>query len=117
MQFKRVLVLIAILFIIQETDVKGQKDTESIKNVGQGALDKIPEDTKPFFYADKKDVKWFEDAKFGLFICWGPCSIVATEIRPPANPVNRGESVGRLVFQSRFPYPPARSRRIAAKTD
>ena len=53
---------------------------QSIDNFGEGALTEIPEDCKPFLFASKKDLQWFEDAKFGVFICWGPCSLVPTEI-------------------------------------
>ena len=56
------------------------KEEQSIKNFGEGALNKIPEECKPFFFAPEKDLKWFEDAKFGIFICWGPCSLAETEI-------------------------------------
>jgi len=55
-------------------------EEQSIKNVGEGALTEIPKECKPFLYAPENDLKWFEDAKFGIFICWGPCSIAETEI-------------------------------------
>jgi alpha-L-fucosidase len=52
----------------------------SIKNYGKGALTKIPPETRPYLYAKEADVKWFRDAKFGIFICWGPCSLEKAEI-------------------------------------
>lgn len=33
-----------------------------------------------YLNASPADLQWFRDAKFGVFICWGPCSLVATEI-------------------------------------
>ena len=53
---------------------------QKITNYGKNALDKVPEDTRPFLFASKKDLKWFQDAKFGIFICWGPCSLKEAEI-------------------------------------
>ncbi|WP_321281766.1 alpha-L-fucosidase [Marinifilum fragile] len=35
----------------------------------------LPEDLKPFIYAKQSDVKWFKDAKFGVFMHWGPYSL------------------------------------------
>jgi len=79
--FFRITFLSAILlcFFIYSFFV-GAAEKQSIKNFGEGALDKVPENCKPFLFAADKDLKWFEDAKFGIFICWGPCSIAETEI-------------------------------------
>ena len=35
----------------------------------------IPKEYEDYIYADKKDVEWFVDAKFGVFVHWGPYSI------------------------------------------
>ena len=32
------------------------------------------------FAASPQDMKWFNDAKFGMFIHWGPCTLKGTEI-------------------------------------
>ena len=53
---------------------------QDIKNVGKNAPEKMPDDWQDYFYAKPKDVQWFQDAKFGIFVCWGPCSIAETEI-------------------------------------
>lgn len=53
---------------------------QKITNYGKNALTEIPEDAKRFLFAPPKDLKWFQDAKFGIFICWGPCSLKEAEI-------------------------------------
>jgi alpha-L-fucosidase len=44
---------------------------------GAGAA---PADPESHMKATEKDMKWWRDAKFGVFICWGPCSLKAVEI-------------------------------------
>jgi len=39
-----------------------------------------PESQEEFPYASAKSAEWFRDAKFGMFIHWGPCSIIGAEI-------------------------------------
>ncbi len=39
-----------------------------------------PNESQDFLKADFEDTKWFRDAKFGLFIHWGPVSLKGTEI-------------------------------------
>jgi len=51
-----------------------------INNYGTGALTTVPEDCKPYLFAQKKDLKWFENAKFGIFCHWDPSSIMNAEI-------------------------------------
>jgi alpha-L-fucosidase len=34
----------------------------------------------PQYYASDEEMKWWEDAQFGVFMHWGPCSIAKTEI-------------------------------------
>ena len=34
--------------------------------------DKIPEEYSQYLYAHPDDVQWFKDAKFGVFVHWGP---------------------------------------------
>ena len=53
---------------------------QDIKNVGKNAPDKLPDGALSWLYAKPAELKWFEDAKFGIFICWGPCSLKETEI-------------------------------------
>jgi len=35
---------------------------------------------RPYLKASAKDIEWWRDAKFGLFIHWGPVSLKGTEI-------------------------------------
>ena len=37
-------------------------------------------DAQEFLSASGQDLQWWRAAKFGVFICWGPCSLVAQEI-------------------------------------
>ena len=64
------LFLILSLFSISAMTADNSKE-QSIENFGEGAFTKIPDEYRPFLFAPKKDLKWFEDAKFGIFICWG----------------------------------------------
>jgi len=43
-------------------------------------LEGIPEDYKPYIYADPADVEWFTKARFGVFIHWGPSSLAKVPI-------------------------------------
>lgn len=36
--------------------------------------------SKSYLTADKNDLKWWQSARFGMFIHWGPVSLVGTEI-------------------------------------
>jgi len=65
-----------IAFLVSEAAPAAQ----DINNYGTGALEKIPPETRKYFYADPADVKWFQDAKFGVFMHWNPSSLVGTEI-------------------------------------
>ncbi len=38
------------------------------------------DDNEPVFHASDQDMQWYRDAKFGLFIHWGPVSLQGTEI-------------------------------------
>jgi len=53
---------------------------QDIKNVGKNAPTEMPKDWEKWFYAPEKDVKWFEDAKFGIFVHWDPCCLKEAEI-------------------------------------
>lgn len=53
---------------------------QNIKNVGKNALTQIPEETRQYFYAPPKDMKWFEDAKFAVFVHWGVSCLTKVEI-------------------------------------
>ncbi len=61
-------------------DTPAPSGPQDIKNVGEGALDSIPEDTKSYLFARPEDVKWFQDAKFGVFIHWDPSCLKEAEI-------------------------------------
>jgi alpha-L-fucosidase len=82
--FKRTLSLIAGITVMAMTTMAEDKlpppGKQDIKNVGSGAIDKIPENTRQYFYAKPEDVKWFEDAKFGIFVHWDPSCLAKTEI-------------------------------------
>jgi len=53
---------------------------QDIKNYGTGALEKIPDDTRKYFYASPEDVQWFRDAKFAVFVHWNPSCLKKAEI-------------------------------------
>ena len=75
---KKLLALLPLMAssLLQAADA----DDRSITNYGKGALTEIPENTRPYFYAKDADVKWFRDAKFGIFIHWDPSSLMKAEI-------------------------------------
>lgn len=52
----------------------------SIRAQYMNTLKGIPEEYKPYIFADRDDVNWFEEARFGVFICWGPCSLLEVPI-------------------------------------
>jgi len=37
--------------------------------------DIIPDEYKPYLYATDEDIQWFKDAKFGVFVHWGPVTL------------------------------------------
>jgi len=37
--------------------------------------DSIPDEYKDYIYAKPQDIQWFKDAKFGVFVHWGPYSL------------------------------------------
>ena len=39
-----------------------------------------PPKGKEFLQASDADLQWFRDARFGMFVCWGPVSLTGTEI-------------------------------------
>ena len=53
---------------------------QDINNYGKGALTTIPEDTKSYLYAPAKDLKWFQNSKFAVFVHWNPSCLAETEI-------------------------------------
>ena len=53
---------------------------QDIKNVGKKAPTTFPKEDVPSFYAKPEDVKWFEDAKFGIFVHWDPSCLEKAEI-------------------------------------
>jgi len=40
----------------------------------------VPDEFLPYIYANPEDLEWFENAKFGVFIHWGPSSIAKVPI-------------------------------------
>lgn len=36
----------------------------------------VPEENRPFLFASEKDMAWWKEARFGLFYCWGPASML-----------------------------------------
>jgi alpha-L-fucosidase len=53
---------------------------QSKDNYGENPPTIVQEDAKQYLFAPPKDLEWFQDAKFGIFICWGPCSLKEAEI-------------------------------------
>jgi alpha-L-fucosidase len=53
--------------------------------------------------ASEKDIQWFRDAKFGLFITWGPVSLVGTEISLSSMD-NQGDGAGPGIIIPRDVY-------------
>ena len=43
-----------------------------------------------FLQASPEDLEWFRDARFGLFVCWGPVSLIGTEIGWSRGGIRRG---------------------------
>jgi alpha-L-fucosidase len=39
-------------------------------------METVPEENRPFLFASEEDMQWWKDAKFGLFYCWGPASML-----------------------------------------
>ena len=79
---KAILLLFAITCELPATSsaAPAPSGKQDIGNVGKNAPEKLPENWKDYFYAKPTDIQWFKDAKFGIFVCWGPCSIAETEI-------------------------------------
>lgn len=50
---------------------------------------------KPYLKASDADMQWWEEARFGLFIHWGPVSIKGTEIGWSRGGERRGQGSGR----------------------
>ena len=51
-----------------------------------------PEASKPHLEASPEDMAWWRDAKFGLFVHWGPVSLKGTEIGWSRGGERRGRS-------------------------
>jgi len=62
---KKLIILIA--FIIVVSPFYGQKAKVKYKE--------LPEEYKDYIFASKKDMEWFVNAKFGVFVHWGPYSL------------------------------------------
>jgi alpha-L-fucosidase len=72
--------LIVILFLLFLGNFLRANEAQDIKNYGTGALKRVPEDMKKYFYASPQDVQWFKDAKFAVFVHWDPSCLEKAEI-------------------------------------
>jgi alpha-L-fucosidase len=59
---------------------------------GCAAIKPQPPGPKPYLQASAEDMQWFRQARFGLFIHWGPVSIKGTEIGWSRGGERRGRS-------------------------
>jgi len=50
---------------------------------------------KPYLKASEADMQWWKEARFGLFIHWGPVSLKGTEIGWSRDGERRGQKAGR----------------------
>jgi len=39
-------------------------------------IETVPEENRPFLFASEEDMAWWNEARFGLFYCWGPSSML-----------------------------------------
>ncbi|VGO19215.1 alpha-L-fucosidase [Pontiella sulfatireligans] len=39
-------------------------------------METVPEENRPFLFASEEDMAWWNEARFGLFYCWGPASML-----------------------------------------
>ena len=39
-------------------------------------IETVPEENRPFLFASEEDMAWWKEARFGLFYCWGPASML-----------------------------------------
>ena len=39
-------------------------------------LETVPEDLRPYLFASEEDMAWWNEARLGLFYCWGPSSML-----------------------------------------
>ncbi len=47
---------------------------------GEGRCQQPPDEAKPYLSASAEDMQWWREARFGLFIHWGPVSLTGLEI-------------------------------------
>ena len=74
------LLLLSLPLMAAASFTHASEMSDRINNYGKGALKEIPPETRPYFYAKDADIKWFTDAKFGIFIHWDPSSLAGAEI-------------------------------------
>jgi alpha-L-fucosidase len=53
---------------------------QDISNVGKNAIKVFPQAEVKNFYASDKDMQWFKEAKFGVFIHWSQSSVIGEEL-------------------------------------
>ncbi|HSW45413.1 MAG TPA: alpha-L-fucosidase [Phycisphaerae bacterium] len=51
--------------------------------------------TQDYLRATPADLRWFHDARFGMFVCWGPVSLTGQEIGWSRGGERRGQGNGR----------------------
>jgi alpha-L-fucosidase len=39
-------------------------------------METVPEENRPFLFASEQEMTWWKEARFGLFYCWGPASML-----------------------------------------
>jgi alpha-L-fucosidase len=39
-------------------------------------VETVPAENRPFLFASEEDMAWWNEARFGLFYCWGPASML-----------------------------------------
>jgi len=39
-------------------------------------IETVPAENRPFLFASEEDMAWWTEARFGLFYCWGPASML-----------------------------------------
>jgi len=74
------MLLFSLPLMMAASIIHASEISDRINNYGKDALKEIPPETRHYFYAKDADIKWFSDAKFGIFIHWDPSSLVGAEI-------------------------------------
>ena len=62
----------------------------ALSQVFRCAAAEVGVEEETYLQAKAEDLKWFREARFGLFVCWGPVSLNGTEIGWSRGAVRRG---------------------------